>query len=153
LSQLFYCPVPASLCVYIPLFCVRVIKYLVTSFVPNFPIFFCIKSLMLNLTNYIQILCNLLCCVCLSFPPTPCPSVPRDLFHAEKGPRVSAASFHLCFSKMFLHVTCVCFRKTFLHIFTLEKHHLIKLAFQRPLSFHFKTCKDCFYFPRVYKTI
>jgi hypothetical protein len=32
---------------------------------PNFPIFFCIKSLVLNLTNYIQIHTPL-CCVCLS---------------------------------------------------------------------------------------
>jgi hypothetical protein len=50
----------------------------------NFPIFFCIKSLMLNLTNYIQILHNLTCwSVCHS--PTPCPSAPTDPFHADKG--------------------------------------------------------------------
>ena len=61
MSQLFYCPVPDSLYVVcIPLFCVRVIKHPVTSLYlanvsPNFPIFFCIKSLMPDLTNYIQI--------------------------------------------------------------------------------------------------
>jgi hypothetical protein len=51
---------------------------------PNFPIFFCIKSLMLNLTNYIQILHNLMWwSVCHS--PTLCPPVTRDPFHADKG--------------------------------------------------------------------
>ena len=60
MSQLFYCLVPASLYACIPLFCVRVIKHPVTSLYladvsPNFPIFFCTKSLMFNLTNYIQI--------------------------------------------------------------------------------------------------
>ena len=39
----------------------------------NFPIFFCIKSLMLDLTNYIQIQ-HTLSYLCLSFPPTRCPS-------------------------------------------------------------------------------
>jgi hypothetical protein len=73
LSQLFYCPVPASLCVCIPLFCVRVIKHPVTSLYladvsPNFPIFFCIKSVLLNLTNYIQIQHTPLCPVFLSPP-------------------------------------------------------------------------------------
>ena len=46
-----------------------------------------LKSLMLNLTNYIKILHNL-SCVHLSviqFLPTPCPLVTRDPFHADKG--------------------------------------------------------------------
>jgi hypothetical protein len=57
---------------------------------PNFSIFFCIKSLMLNLTNYIQIH-TLLCRVCLSIPADSLPTCTRDSFHADKGPRGSAA--------------------------------------------------------------
>jgi hypothetical protein len=58
---------------------------------PNFPIFFCTKSLMLDLTNYIQIHTPL-CRVCLSIPADSLSTCTRDLFHADKGPRGSAAS-------------------------------------------------------------
>ena len=57
---------------------------------PNFPIFFCIKSLMLDLTNYIQIHTPL-CRVCLSIPTDSLPTCTRDPFQADKGPRGSAA--------------------------------------------------------------
>jgi hypothetical protein len=58
---------------------------------PNFPIFFCIKSLMLDLTNYIQIQTpsSQVC----QFPLTPCPPVTRDPFHTDKGPKGSAAQY------------------------------------------------------------
>jgi hypothetical protein len=61
-----------------------------TGMSPNFPIFFCIKSLMLDLTNYIQIH-SPLCRVCLSIPADSLHICSRDLFHADKGPRGSLA--------------------------------------------------------------
>jgi hypothetical protein len=57
---------------------------------PNFPIFFSIKSLMLNLKNYIQIHTPL-CWVCLSVPADALPTCSRESFHADKEPRGSAA--------------------------------------------------------------
>ena len=52
---------------------------------PNFLIVFCIKSLMLDLTKYIQILHNL-SCVHLSVNSSDAlPTCPRDPFHADKG--------------------------------------------------------------------
>ena len=58
---------------------------------PNFPIFFCIKSLMLDLTNYIQFP-TLLYPVCLSIPAKALPTCSRDSFHADKRPRGSVAN-------------------------------------------------------------
>ena len=52
---------------------------------PNFPIFFCIKSLMLDLTNYIQILHNLSCVHLSVISSNALPTCPRDPFHADKG--------------------------------------------------------------------
>jgi hypothetical protein len=43
------------------------------------------KSLMLNLTNYIQILHNLSCVPLSVIHLTLCPPMTRDLFHADKG--------------------------------------------------------------------
>ena len=58
---------------------------------PNFPIFFCIKSLMLDLTNCIQIHTPL-CRVCLSIPANSLPTCIRDSFLTDKGPRESKAN-------------------------------------------------------------
>ena len=63
---------------------------------PNFPIFFCIKSLMLDLTNYIQILHNLSCVHLSVIHPTLCPLETRDPFHADKGAQ------RVCGSNLFL---------------------------------------------------
>jgi hypothetical protein len=52
---------------------------------PNFLIVFCIKSLMLDLTKYIQILHNLSCVHLSVIHPMFCPPATRDLFHADKG--------------------------------------------------------------------
>jgi hypothetical protein len=59
----------------------------------NFPIFLCIKCLMLDLTNYTQIH-SPLCRVCLSIPANALPTCSRDSFHADKGPRGSSAIHH-----------------------------------------------------------
>ena len=70
-------PVLPCLCLHSSVLCKNPVTSLYLADVsPNFPIFFCIKSLMLDLTNYIQIHTPL-CRVCLSpqFPPTLCPSV------------------------------------------------------------------------------
>ena len=54
---------------------------------PNFPIFFCIKSLMFNLTNYIQIHTPL-CRVCLSIPTDSLPTCDqRPVQRDQKGLR------------------------------------------------------------------
>ena len=79
---------PVFPCLYFSVLCKNPVTSLYLAGVsPNFPIFFCIKSLMLDLTNYIQILHNLSClsCICLSFHPTLCPPATRDPFHADKG--------------------------------------------------------------------
>jgi hypothetical protein len=68
---------PVPLCLHSSVLCKNPVTSLYLADVsPNFPIFFCIKSLMLDLTNYIQIHTPL-CRVCLSpqFLPTLCPSV------------------------------------------------------------------------------
>ena len=52
---------------------------------PNFLIVFCINSLMLDLTKYIQILHNLSCVHLSVIHPTLCPPATRDPFHADKG--------------------------------------------------------------------
>ena len=50
------------LCLYSSVLCKNPVTSLYLAGVsPNFPIFFCIKSLVLDLTNYIQILHNLSC--------------------------------------------------------------------------------------------
>jgi hypothetical protein len=64
----------------------------------NFPIFFCIKTLMLDLTNYIQIHAPL-CWVCLSIPAKALPTCSRDSFHTDKGPRRSAAIYRTFYPK------------------------------------------------------
>jgi hypothetical protein len=51
---------------------------------PNFLIFFCIKSLMLDLTNYIQILHNLSCVHLSVISSDALSTCPRDPFHADK---------------------------------------------------------------------
>ena len=57
---------PVLPCLYSSVLCKNPVTSLYLAGVsPNFPIFFCIKSLMLNLTNYIQIHTPL-CRVCLS---------------------------------------------------------------------------------------
>ena len=72
------------LCLYSSVLCKNPVTSLYLAGVsPNFPIFFCIKSLMLDLTNYIQILHNL-SCVHLSVNSSDAlPTCPRDLFHAD----------------------------------------------------------------------
>lgn len=52
---------------------------------PNFPIFFCIKSLMLDLTNYIQILHNLSCVGLSVIPSDALPTCPIDPFYTDNG--------------------------------------------------------------------
>jgi hypothetical protein len=52
---------------------------------PNFLIVFSIKSLMIDLTSYIQILHNLSCVHLSVIHPTLCPPMTRDPFHADKG--------------------------------------------------------------------
>ena len=90
LSQLFYCPVPASLCVCISLFCLRIIKYLVTLLYlvdvsPNFIIFFCIKRLMLNLPLHSDPTHYLMSASVTPFSPTLCPSVWGPDSHGLRG--------------------------------------------------------------------
>jgi hypothetical protein len=48
---------------------------------------------MLNLTDYIQILHNLSCVHLSVISSNTLPTFPRDLFHADKGPRGSTAIF------------------------------------------------------------
>jgi hypothetical protein len=69
LSQLFFSSTSSNLYVFIPLFCLKVIKHQVNSLYladvsPNFPFFFYIKNLMLSLRNYIQIQHSLCVRVC-----------------------------------------------------------------------------------------
>jgi hypothetical protein len=60
----------------------------------GFLLFCCIKSLMLDLTTYIQILHNLVCwSVCHSL--TLCPPATRDPFHADKGTQRVCSRQHL----------------------------------------------------------
>ena len=96
---------PVLPCLHSSVLCKNPVTYLYLAGVsPNFPIFFCIKSLMLNLTNYIQIHTPL-CRVCLSIPTDSLSPCTRDSFHADKGPRGSAAvkvftSFSLYFPQL-----------------------------------------------------
>ena len=116
------------LCLYSSVLCKNPVTSLYLAGVsPNFPIFFCIKSLMLDLTNYIQIHTPL-CRVCLSIPTDSLPTCTRDSFHTDKGPRGSAAgtgrhnrdtctsctSLMYCCSGTHRHSLC------FLPIFSLE---------------------------------
>jgi hypothetical protein len=52
---------------------------------PNFLIVFCIKSLMFDLKNYIQIPHELSCVRLFVNHSTLCPPETRDPFHADKG--------------------------------------------------------------------
>jgi hypothetical protein len=74
------------LCLYSSVLCKNPVTSLYLAGVsPNFPNFFCIKNLMLDLTNYMQILHNLfVASVCHSL--TPCPPATRDPFHADRRP-------------------------------------------------------------------
>jgi hypothetical protein len=54
---------------------------------PNFPIFFCIKSLMLDLTNYIQSYTLLCHRICLPLSRTPLPTYNQNPFWADRRPR------------------------------------------------------------------
>ena len=89
---------PVLQCLHSSVLCKNPVTSLyLASVSPNFPIFFCIKSLMLNLTNYIQIHTPL-CRVCLSVPADSLPTCTRDPFHTDKRPRESAALFSSCCS-------------------------------------------------------
>ena len=84
---------PILLCLHSSVLCKHPVTSLYLADVsPNFPIFFCIRCLMLDLTNYIQIHTPL-CQVCLSIPTNSLPTCTRDSFHADKGPRGSAAKY------------------------------------------------------------
>ena len=58
---------------------------------PNFPIFFCIKSLMLDLTNYIQIHTPS-CRICLSIPANSLPTCDQRPVQHRQGTRGSVAN-------------------------------------------------------------
>ena len=77
---------PRFLCLHSSVLCKDPVTSLyLASLSPNFLIVFCIKSLMLDLTNHIQILHNL-SCVHLSVNSSDAlPTCPRDPFHADKG--------------------------------------------------------------------
>jgi hypothetical protein len=83
------------LCLHSSVLCKNPVTSLyLASMSPNFLIVFCIKSLMLDLTNYIQILHNL-SCVHLSIHPTLCPPVTRDRFHTDKEAQRVCGNGHL----------------------------------------------------------
>lgn len=69
---------------------------------PNYLVVFCIKSLMFDLKNYIQIPHKLSCvCVCLSFIHALPTRVERPRSTQTQGPRRSAASFGFYFNISF----------------------------------------------------
>jgi hypothetical protein len=79
---------PVLLCLHSSVLCKNPVTSLYLAGVsPNFPIIFCIKSFMLNLTNYIQNLRHLVCVASVCHLPTPCPPSTRDPFHADRGPK------------------------------------------------------------------
>ena len=82
---------PVLSCLHSSVLCKNLVTSLYLACVsPNFPILFCIKSLMLDLTNYIQIHTPM-GRICLSIPTYSLPTCTRDSFHTEKGPRGSTA--------------------------------------------------------------
>jgi hypothetical protein len=96
---------------------------------PNFPIFFCIKSLMFDLTNYIQIHTPL----CLSIPANSLPTCSRDSFHADKGPRGPAA---IGSRKTFLIVVwLICRWVSHLLLILLHNAYFYLLSFAAPTNY------------------
>ena len=64
-----------------------VISFYLAGVSLNFPIFFCIKSLMLDLTNYIQSYTLLCHRICLPLSRTPLPTYNQNPFWADRRPR------------------------------------------------------------------
>ena len=86
---------PVLLCLHSSVLCKNPVTSLYLAGVsPNFPIFFCIKSLMLDLTNYIQIHTPL-CRVCLSIPTDSLPTCDQRPVPRRQGTkRVCGTDIH-----------------------------------------------------------